>query len=324
MELRQLQMFIALAEEMQFTRAANRMNIVRSGLSTSIKDLENELGTRLFERSTRRVVLTEAGKILLEHVRTGLSNIDKAVYAVQSLKGITRGRLNIGILECLPPSVRLPALFRQFRESFPEVELHVETVTNDSVPSLVSSGKLDISFYSPVDQSPFPNLRIEQFAVDSLVAICAKDHTFASQNSVQIEALKEELFIDLTPERHLKKLTNRIFAQHGLNRTTILAVDELRMMVQLVGEGMGIAIAPACFAKKFSDEHVIHRLQITSQVSLPKLNYAIISRSNPANTNAKSKLVDLFFEMLNKYPEHLNVPKSHLKPVGVCELDPSR
>src|ERR1700761_8413541 len=110
MEIRQLQLFIALAEEGSFTKAAHRMNIVQSGLSISIKALERELGTLLFDRTTRKIMLTPAGALFLQHARTGLVMLDNGVHAVRSQDGIVRGRLRLGILQSLGPYVNLPLL----------------------------------------------------------------------------------------------------------------------------------------------------------------------------------------------------------------------
>jgi DNA-binding transcriptional LysR family regulator len=305
--MRQLQLFVALAEEMQFTKAAKRMNIVQSGLSTSIKDLEVEIGARLFERSTRKVILTEAGTILLQHVRAGLSSIEKAVHAIQSLNGIVRGRLNVGVLSCMQPPMGFPSLLRHFHEAFPEVELLVEIVLNATVPVLVSSGKLDISFYGSVDRRQFPGLRVAQFAENSLVAICSKSHRLASQNSVQIEALAGESFIDTTPEKDLRKLIDSIFTQHGLGRTIVSTVNDLGMVVQLVDEGLGVAIVPSSFAISWPGKNLIHRLQITSQLGLPKVQFALLSRSDLKEDQAKKKMVDHFFEILLKYARQPDV-----------------
>jgi DNA-binding transcriptional LysR family regulator len=301
MEMRQLQLFITLTEEMQFTKAAKRMNITQSGLSTSIKDLEEEIGVRLFERSTRKVILTQAGSILLEHVRAGLSSIEKAVHAIQSLNGIVRGRLNVGVLPCMQFSMGFPSLFRHFHEAFPEVELLIETVLNSNVPVLVSSGKLDIGFYGFIDKRPFPGLRVVHFAENSLVAICSKSHRLASQNSLRIEALARESFIDTTLEGDLRKLTDSIFTQHGLSRTIVSAVNDLGIAIQLVEEGLGVAIVPSSFATYLRGKNLIHRLQITSHLGLPKVQFALLSRIHLKEDQARKKMVDQFFEIFLKY-----------------------
>jgi DNA-binding transcriptional LysR family regulator len=118
MEIRQLQLFVALAQQGSFTKAAQRMNIVQSGRSISIKELERELGARLFDRTTRRVKLTPAGSLFLDYVRAGLATLKDAMEAVRSQDGIVRGRLHLGILQSLGPYLQLPLLLQRFRPTF--------------------------------------------------------------------------------------------------------------------------------------------------------------------------------------------------------------
>jgi DNA-binding transcriptional LysR family regulator len=99
MEIRHLKHFIALAEEGKFTTAARRMNIVQSGLSVSIKELEQELGSQLVMRTTRKVSLTTTGELFLEHARGCLALLNDGVQAVRSQDGVVRGRLHLGILQ---------------------------------------------------------------------------------------------------------------------------------------------------------------------------------------------------------------------------------
>jgi DNA-binding transcriptional LysR family regulator len=113
-EIRRLLHFVALAEEGQFTTAARRMNIVQSGLSVTIKELEQELGVQLVNRTTRTVSLTDAGEVFLEYARSSLLMLNNGVEAVRSRDGVVRGRLHLGILQSLGPYVDLPLLLKTF------------------------------------------------------------------------------------------------------------------------------------------------------------------------------------------------------------------
>ena len=108
MDLRHLRSFVALAEEGQFTAAARKMNIVQSGLSVTIKELEQELGVQLVNRSTRKVSLTAAGERFLEHARSSLGALESGIMAVRAEDGIIRGQLRLGILQSLAPYLDLP------------------------------------------------------------------------------------------------------------------------------------------------------------------------------------------------------------------------
>ena len=136
MELRQLEHFVAAAEEGHFSRAADRANIVQSGLSASIRALERELGTRLFDRTTRRVELTESGRALLTEARRVLGAAAAAREAVAGVEGLQRGTLSLGIMQSLG-AVQLPALLARFHSSHPGVDIRLRQAS--IIASLSSS-----------------------------------------------------------------------------------------------------------------------------------------------------------------------------------------
>ncbi|SAL36401.1 LysR family transcriptional regulator [Caballeronia udeis] len=118
MDFKQLEHFVAVAEERQFTRASRRLNLVQSGLSASIRSLEDDLGGPLFIRSTRRVDLTRAGEVLFDEARRVLAAARAARHAVTQVHGLARGRLSIGAIHSLAPFVDLPAALGLFRSAF--------------------------------------------------------------------------------------------------------------------------------------------------------------------------------------------------------------
>ena len=124
MELRHLRCFIAVAEELHFARAAERLHIDQSPLSRTIKELEEELGARLFVRTTRSTQLTRAGRLLLEHVPRIFTALEQARDSVRSASNGYHGQLRIALSDGITPS-RLPALLAQCREEDPEVEVRL-------------------------------------------------------------------------------------------------------------------------------------------------------------------------------------------------------
>jgi DNA-binding transcriptional LysR family regulator len=193
MELRHLQHFVALAQEGSFTRAARKVNIVQSGLSNSIKELEEELGCRLVERTTRKVTITETGKLFLSHARATLASLEGAVQAVRSQDGVVRGRLRLGILQSLGPYLELAPLLKRFRSAFPRVDVSVCALKTDTVPEHVRSGDADLSFHAIVDRDRWPGIQVIPYVQDPLVAVCPCDHGLASRNSVTLETLSGDL-----------------------------------------------------------------------------------------------------------------------------------
>jgi DNA-binding transcriptional LysR family regulator len=302
MEIRQLQLFIALAEEGSFTKAAQRMNIVQSGLSSSIKALEQELGTRLFDRTTRKVMLTPAGALFMQHARAGLVMLESGVQAVRSQDGIVRGRLRLGILQSLGPYVDLPVLLRTFRNRYPEVEFSVRSVNTETVPTQVRSGYVDLSFHVLVGDSKDAGLRMIPFAQDSLIAICSTKHPFAARRSVSLELLSQEKFVDLTPERALRRLVDSLFHKTKLIRNSVYELSDVSMMLQFVANDLGVAIVPSELARSLARISRLHFLPITgSGVRLPKWRIVVVVRARRRDTPGKT-IADRFLEVLSVHP----------------------
>jgi DNA-binding transcriptional LysR family regulator len=314
MEIRQLQLFIALAEEGSFTKAAHRMNIVQSGLSTSIKALEQELGTQLFDRTTRKVMLTPAGTLFLQHARAGLVMLDSGVQAVRSQDGIVRGRLRLGILQSLGPYVDLPVLLHTFRTSYPEVEFSVRSLNTETIPAQVRSGYVDLSFHALVGESKDAGLRMIPFAQDSLIAICSTKHPFATRRSVSLELLAGERFVDLTPERALRRLVDSIFHKSKLSRNSIYELSDVSMMLQFVANDLGVAIVPSELARSWARTSRLHVLPITaSGVRLPKWRIVVVVMPSRRDTPGKT-IVDHFLEVLSEHPAETALRKVDRQP----------
>jgi DNA-binding transcriptional LysR family regulator len=298
MEIRHLQHFIALAEEGKFTTAAQRMHIVQSGLSVSIKELEQELGSQLVTRTTRKVSLTPAGELFLEHARGCLALLNDGVQAVRSQDGVVRGRLHLGILQSLTPYLQLAALLQRFHSSYPEVEFAVRALSTEAIPSLVRSGYVDLSFQPIIGKEQWPGVEVIPYAQDSLVAICSSKHALARSRSVRLETLSRESFVDLTPERALRKLVDQVFTQHHLPRSIVYQVSDIETQLYFVAHGLGVAIVPSALARSSTTSHHLHTLRILSQPpKLPKWRIAILTRPKRKDIPGKTT-VELFLETL--------------------------
>ena len=142
MELRQLAYFTAVAEERQFTRAANRLLVAQPAVSAQIRRLERELGESLFQRDPRSVSLTEAGEALLPHARAALAAAERGRDAIASLRGMLRGRLRIGVAG--PVDEPLGQALGELRRSYPDIEVLLTTQNNDPLLEALVNGHIDV------------------------------------------------------------------------------------------------------------------------------------------------------------------------------------
>lgn len=243
MDLRQLEHFVAVAEEGHFTRAARRLNIVQSGLSTSIRSLEDELGASLFLRSTRRVDLTATGRVLLTEAQRVLSAARKAREAVAAVRGLRQGRLTIGMVQTVSPFLDLPALLRRFHDEFPGVEIRLCQGASESLCTKVRDGRLDVAFVPTYGIAP-EGVSSRRFVCDTLTLAAPPGHRLEGRDDVRLAELAGESFVDFQPEWGTRPLVDDAFAQAGLARHVAFDVNDLSMLLDLVASGLGIALLP--------------------------------------------------------------------------------
>ncbi|MDT7723708.1 MAG: hypothetical protein QOI21_284 [Actinomycetota bacterium] len=248
MEFRQLEYFVAVAEESHFTRAAQRMHVAQSGLSASIRALEKELGASLFRRSTRQVQLTGAGEALLVEARRALSATSAGRDAVAAVQGLMRGSLAIGSLQCLY-SLHLPTVLRDFLTVHPELDVRLQHGGSTELVEQVRAGRLDVAFVSKPARCP-DGVRIEPLGSEPLVLACALDHPFAGRDAVKPVELADERFVDFHPGWGTRDLADAVLAEAGVHRKVALEITDVHSLLELVIFGLGVAMVPKTFSLK--------------------------------------------------------------------------
>jgi DNA-binding transcriptional LysR family regulator len=248
MELRQLEYFVAVADECHFTRAANRLHVAQSGLSASIRSLERELGASLFLRSTRQVELTQAGRALLVEARRALSATDAAKDAVAAVRGLLRGTLAIGSLQCLHV-VHLPHVLAGFLAAHPGLEIQLRHGGSNDLIEQVRAGRLDLAFVSSPLRCP-DDVVVAPLASEPLVLACAPEHPFAARTQVELAELRAERFVDFQRDWGTRDLVDYVLAAEGVDRRVALEVTDVHSLLDLVTFGLGVALVPQSFSVK--------------------------------------------------------------------------
>lgn len=192
MELRQLRYFVAVAEELHFGRAADRLGIAQPPLSRQIQRLESELGFELFDRSRRRIELRPAGVVLLERARDVLEQLDEAVREARRTSSGKRGRVVVGYPSSLAYS-GLVGLLRAFRSEFPDVELSVRELPLAEQMEGLKNGQLDVGFVrGPVDDR---ELAYECMRREPLMLALPADHPLTTRSTLTLESVADEPFV---------------------------------------------------------------------------------------------------------------------------------
>ncbi|NLU76598.1 LysR family transcriptional regulator [Streptomyces sp. HNM0575] len=251
MELRHLEYFVTVAEERHFTRAAERLLVSQSGLSASVRALERELGAKLFVRTTRSVELTGPGRALLGEATRALANVRAAKEAVAAAQGLLRGTLSVGTEQCIA-GVDVPRLLAGFRAEHPEVEIRLRQAGSRLLAEDVAAGRLDLAFVALCGPPP-QGVRLTPLTSEQLVLLCHPRHRLAGSaggDGARWAELKGEALVDFQPDWGVRQLTDRAFAAAGVERQVALEVNDVHSLIELVEQGLGVAVVPRHFARK--------------------------------------------------------------------------
>jgi DNA-binding transcriptional LysR family regulator len=243
-ELRHLEHFVAVAEERNFTRAARRLHLVQSALSVSIRSLERELDTQLFERTTREVRLTGTGHVLLPEARRTLDAAACAQAAVLGARSGLRGTLSLGVMQ-MTTVVDVGSLIARFHRERPLVDIQPRTSPSGSAGMIsdVRRGTLDAAFVclGGPDQ---PGLAATTLASEPVLLGCLPDHPLARRPAIAVSDLADEPFVDFTPGWGTRTIADQLFARAGIERSIGIEVPDGSVHAALVRAGLGLAILP--------------------------------------------------------------------------------
>ncbi|GGU39170.1 LysR family transcriptional regulator [Lentzea flava] len=244
MDLRQLEYFVAVAEEGTFTRAAARVHVVQSAVSAAIKTLERELGATLLDRNSKRVLLTDAGEALLPKAQAVLDAATEARDAVAQVEGGLKGTVRLGTLTAMT-LIDLPALLGEFHRRHPGVLVRTSAATSGSqglVEQLLDR-RLDLAFVSLPGEVP-AGIVLDELAHSTMDLVVPEGHPLAANEEVPIGALAGMDFIDSPVGYGNRAVADRAFAQAAVPRRVTLEMADIVTGVDFVRHGLGVALLP--------------------------------------------------------------------------------
>jgi len=242
LEIRQLRAFVAIAESGTFTAGALRVHVTQAAISMQIRQLETEIGARVFVRAPRHVILTETGEHLLRRARHILREHDAALDEIAELAGAERGRLRIGSASAMVLTDQLPAILREIRAQHPAADISVTSGTSEALVEQIVAGELDIAFVSlPVDVR---GIKTERLSEDQLVAIASPRHRLAKQKTISAYTLAGEKLILGERGGNTRRLIDQFFAQAGVTLRVAMELSRQQAIRRMVEEDMGVGIVP--------------------------------------------------------------------------------
>ena len=247
MEIHQLRYFVAVADEGSFSRAAAKVRVAQPSLSQQIRKLEAEVGQPLFDRLPRSVVLTEAGRCLLDYARQILASIGDARRCVDELKGKIAGEVAVGAIPTIAPYV-LPELVVTFQKHYPDVRLHIVEDVTSGIARRIEAGELDVALASTCQKSP--TLRIEHLGSEPLLALVPEGHPLVNQTAaLTFDDLKSQRFLLLHEMHCLSQQVHHLLESRRLHPEIALAGSQLSTIANMVAAGIGVSIVPQMMVK---------------------------------------------------------------------------
>jgi DNA-binding transcriptional LysR family regulator len=259
MELRQLRYLVALAEELNFTRAAEKEHVAQPALSQQIRRLEDEVGLALVERTTRHVAMTEAGQVLVVRARRVLAELEAARTELQALRGMDTGHVTIGAMHTMGP-VDLSLPLKLFHDLHPGVGLTVNEQSSEEMAEMLRVDELDLAFLSVTERVESEGLGLHQLVSEELVVLLPLEHTLAGRDKVRMAELAEEQFISFRAGARLRELLFAAGRQAGFEPRVTLESNESQRIRRLVARGFGVAILPRSDAERDGAEVAVARL----------------------------------------------------------------
>lgn len=269
MELRQLAYFVAVAEERNFTRAAERVHISQSGVSAQIRQLERELGAELFDRSARVATLTVAGKAALGHARAALAAAAALGQAVDEVNALIRGRLTVAMVIGCTVTPLFDAL-AGFHRAHPGVEVSLLEGNSEELVEGVRTGTIDAALIGTASAA-LDGLEEMTIIRERLVAAVPAGHPLTGLRSVTLGALEAYPIVCMPPGTGLRMMFDQACAAQGRRPVIALQASAADAVVALAGRGLGVAVLSESMAAPYRDRltaRVIDDVQAPGRLAL--------------------------------------------------------
>ena len=287
MDLGELQVFLTVAREGSFSRAAERLYRTQPAVSLAIRKLEESLGQPLFVRGARPVRLTDAGTLLREYAERLLNMRDEVKKGLLDLEGLKRGELSLGVNESSIHAL-LPAVAK-FREAHPGVQVRLHRMFSRDIPHEVVNYRLDLGAVSFVPRDA--QLQTTEILKDELTFVVPPKHPLAKKREVEIEELAKENFIAHIVESPFRRRVIELFARHRTPLNMPMEMPTIESIKRFVQMGMGVAIVPRMCVTWEIDHGTLKELKIR-QLNIPRHLY-IISRRGARLPHAAAEFLRL-------------------------------
>jgi DNA-binding transcriptional LysR family regulator len=271
MDLHQLRVFHAAVKSGGFTRAGDELHLSQSTVSQHIKLMEEELGGPLFLRVGKRVLVTEAGSVLLQHTERILRDIKNAEMAIREINSLRRGTVRLGVG---PTTLiyRLPHVLRDYKRRFPDIDLIVLAGSTEFLLEALRAHHLDLAIV--MKTAPQPGLTTTPLGSEELVLVLNREHPLARQRTIDLSDLAGLRFILYEKNTAMQDLIDHFFESLGITPRIDMEVENNEAIKSLVRVGLGASILPLCAVAKEPPESPLRILRVKGKPLMRELRLA--------------------------------------------------
>ena len=273
MNLRHMKIFVVVCQENSITLASKKMYISQPAISTAIKEMENYYGVKLFDRLSKKIYLTEVGKVVLSYALHITSLFDELETTIRNSDTI--GTLRIGSSFTIGTHL-MPNYIKQFSSKYPNIQTFVTINNSDIIEKLVIDNKLDFALIEGLVHSE--NLISKSFLNDELVVVCSLDNPLIKKDSISIKDLKTQDFLMREKNSGTRELADSVLLLNGFSVLPIWESASTDAIISGVVSGIGISILPLLLVQNYIEEGVIGKLNVID-VNLKRQFYIIYHKN---------------------------------------------
>lgn len=291
MILRHINYFLAVAQYQSFTRAAESLYVSQPALSQQIKQLEENLGVSLFDRSGRRVKLTDAGEVYARYARRALQDLEEGRRALHDVQNLSRGALRIAITPTFTTYLIGP-LIKAFHDRYPNVTLSVQEMSQEQMEKQLLDDEFDVGIaFSEVHSV---DITAQHLLIETLALVVNKDHPIAKQTAIDLPTLNAQSLVLLSHEFATREQIERYCRQHDIQPKVLMEANSLSAVIEIVRYTSLSTLLPSNIANNY-DELIAIKLA----PSLLQRTAVLLQRKGAYQSAAAKAFINLAHKVYN-------------------------
>ena len=280
--------FYQVADNLSFSQAAKKLYISQSAVSQNIKNLENELNTELFIRSTKKVKLTKAGKILFEHIEPAFNLIASGEESIKEINALKRGEIHIGANDTISKDFLLPYL-NKFHQLYPEIQIQITNRTSSTCIELLQQNKVDLIISNLPNPKITEEMKVQKIYSFNDIFIAGNEFEEIKEQQHSLKMLKNYPLLMLEPKTTTRKFLDSLLAEMGTEITAAIELGSVDLLIEMAKIGLGIAFVPEYCLNLETDD----LFEIKIKEKLPPRELAVVNNKNIPLSNAAEKFLQL-------------------------------